>query len=105
MENALLENVGIFRTGKRLQQAVAILQDLYPHALNIKLSSSGLGANPELVAALRLSPGMMRLALCISYGALQRTESRGSHYREDYPHRDDENWLRSAPWLTGVPRR
>lgn len=92
MEETLLEKVGIFRTGESLAEAVANLQDLYRRAAQIRLVSSGLGPNPELCAALRL-PGMLRLALCISYGALQRTESRGSHYREDYPQRDDTNWL------------
>lgn len=103
MEEALLNNVGIFRTGEHLQEAVTALQELYPRSRNIKLRSSGLGPNPELVAALRL-PGMLRLALCISYGALQRTESRGSHYREDYPRRDDENWLKRtlAYWRPGA---
>jgi succinate dehydrogenase flavoprotein subunit len=103
MEDALLNHVGIFRTGEALKEAVAILQDLYPRAGKVRLRSSGLGANPELVAALRL-PGMLRLALCISYGALERTESRGSHYREDYPRRDDDNWLKRtlAYWRPGA---
>jgi fumarate reductase flavoprotein subunit len=37
---------------------------------------------------------MLRLALCITFGARQRTESRGSHFREDYPFRDDVGWLK-----------
>jgi fumarate reductase flavoprotein subunit len=103
IEETLLNNVGIFRTGEALQAAVAALQDLYERAQHIRLRSSGLGPNPELLAALRL-PGMLRLALCISFGALQRTESRGSHYREDYPHRDDDNWLKRtlAYWRPGA---
>jgi fumarate reductase flavoprotein subunit len=103
MEETLLNNVGIFRTGEALQAAVATLQDLYGRAQQVRLRSSGLGPNPELLAALRL-PGMLRLALCISFGALQRTESRGSHYREDYPHRDDDNWLKRtlAYWRPGA---
>lgn len=103
MEDALLNNVGIFRTGEALQEAVAILQELYQRAKHIRLKSSGLGPNPELFAALRL-PGALRLALCISLGALQRTESRGSHYREDYPRRDDDNWLKRtlAYWPAGA---
>lgn len=92
MEETLLDKVGIFRTGEALEEAVATLQDLYHRSLEVRLRSSGLGPNPELFAALRL-PGMLRLALCIAYGALKRTESRGSHYREDFPQRDDENWL------------
>jgi fumarate reductase flavoprotein subunit len=104
MEDTLLNNVGIFRTEAALQEAVTTLQGLYERAQQVRLRSSGLGPNPELLAALRL-PGMLRLALCISYGALQRTESRGSHYREDYPRRDDDNWLKRtlAFWKPGAP--
>jgi fumarate reductase flavoprotein subunit len=103
MEDALLDNVGIFRTGKALQEVVTTLQELYQRGKNIRLKGSGLGPNPELFAALRL-PGTLRLALCISQGALQRTESRGSHYREDYPKRDDDNWLKRtlAYWAPGA---
>ncbi len=103
MEETLLDKVGIFRTGEALTEAVATLKDLYRRAANIRLRSSGIGPNPELFAALRL-PGMMRLSLCIALGALKRTESRGSHYREDYPKRDDENWLTRtlAYWPPGV---
>lgn len=103
MEETLLEHVGIFRTGEGLQQAVATLQELYQRSQDLRLRSSGLGPNPELFAALRL-PGMLRLALCIAQGALLRTESRGSHYREDYPQRDDVNWLKRtlATWPPGA---
>jgi fumarate reductase flavoprotein subunit len=103
MEETLSENVGIFRTGPALEEAVATLRDLYRRSLDIRLRSSGLGPSPELCAALRL-PGMLRLALCISYGAQTRTESRGSHYREDFPRRDDDNWLRRtlAYWPAGA---
>jgi fumarate reductase flavoprotein subunit len=47
---------------------------------------------------------MLRLAITIATGAQQRTESRGSHYREDYPERDDANWLKRtlATWPQGV---
>ena len=103
MEDILLNNVGIFRTGEALEEAVSTLQDLYRRSADIRLRSSGLGPNPELYAALRL-PGTLRLALCIAQGAVQRTESRGSHYREDYPQRDDENWLSRtlAYWPPGA---
>ena len=103
MGEILLEKVGIFRTGTALQEAVAAFKDLYQQAAGLSLHSSGLGPNPEFFAALRL-PGMLRLALCIAFGALNRTESRGSHYREDFPQRDDDNWLKRtlAYWPPGV---
>ena len=103
MEETLLHNVGIFRTAEALQEAVTKLQELYARAANVRLQSSGIGPSPELCAALRLR-GMLKLALCISYGALTRTESRGSHYREDFPKRDDDRWLKRtlAYWPPGA---
>ena len=46
---------------------------------------------------------MLKLALCVAQGALQRQESRGAHYREDYLKRDDANWLKRtlASWKPG----
>jgi len=103
MEKNLMDYVGIFRNGPDLQQAVDNLREIYHRSLNIGLKSGGEGPSPELAQALRL-PGMIRLALCISYGALMRTESRGSHAREDYPKRDDANWLKRtlAYWPEGA---
>lgn len=103
MEDTLLNKVGIFRNEADLKEAVATLSNLYARAQHLKLRSNGLGPNPEVAAALRL-PGMLRLALCIAVGALNRTESRGSHYREDYPKRDDANWLKRtlAYWRPGA---
>jgi len=48
---------------------------------------------------------MVRLALCVAQGALQRTESRGSHAREDHPERNDRDWLvrTLATWQPGAP--
>ena len=92
-------NVGIFRHGDRLKQAVETLQELQRRARNIGLRSAAPGANPELVTAYRLQR-MLKLAQCVAYGALQRTESRGAHYRADFPRRDDFNWMRRtlASW-------
>jgi fumarate reductase flavoprotein subunit len=55
--------------------------------------SRAAGANPELVTAYRTQK-MLKLALAVAYGALQRTESRGAHYREDHPRRNDAEWLK-----------
>lgn len=102
MEQILSRNVGIFRTEGPLQEAVTQLRTLHERSLHVGLRGGGRGGDPELGAALRL-PGMMRLAYCIAKGALARQESRGSHYREDFPKRDDEHWLNRtlAYWPMG----
>ncbi|WP_461211541.1 fumarate reductase flavoprotein subunit [Desulfocurvus sp. DL9XJH121] len=92
MQDALEEGAHIFRTQEGLEQAVFKLQDVLARARKLGLKSDGLGANPELAMALKL-PGMVRLALCVAHGALKRTESRGSHAREDFPERNDRDWL------------
>lgn len=103
MQDVLMERVGIFRNAAGLQKAVAALQQIHQRARQLGLRSSGRGANPELALALRF-PGMVRLALCIAYGALQRTESRGCHAREDYEERNDRDWLNRtlATWQAGA---
>ena len=60
------------------------------------------GNNPELVYAYRTQK-MLRVALTIALGALERKESRGAHFREDYPRRDDAKWLNRtiATWKEG----
>jgi fumarate reductase flavoprotein subunit len=93
MEEILREHVFVFRSAEPLTEAVRQLHALHERTRDIRLRGRGLGADPELSAALRL-PGMVKLAYCIAKGALARTESRGSHFREDFPKRDDENWLK-----------
>jgi fumarate reductase flavoprotein subunit len=99
MQETMTANVGIFRQEERLEEAVSTLQDLQRRSRNLSLRNSAPGANPELVAAYRLQR-MLKLAQCVAFGALQRTESRGAHYRADYPRRDDANWMRRtlASW-------
>lgn len=103
MEEILSRNVGIFRSEGPLREAVSALHALHQRSLCIGLRGGGQGGDPELGAALRL-PGMIRLAYCIALGALARQESRGSHFREDFPKRDDERWLKRtlAYWPTGT---
>ena len=93
MEETLMSCVPIFRNAADLQKGVDRLRELFQRSGNVGLQTGGGDSSPELTAALRLQ-GELRLALCIACGALERTESRGSHYREDFPQRDDENWLK-----------
>jgi fumarate reductase flavoprotein subunit len=93
MQDLMTSNVGIFRTGKDLEVAVDRLQKMLVRSRNIGLRSPAPGANPELVTAYRVQK-MIKLALTVAYGAHVRTESRGAHFREDYPRRNDQEWLK-----------
>jgi fumarate reductase flavoprotein subunit len=99
MQQTMTDQVGIFRDGERLQDAVTNLQVLLQRSRNISLRNQCRGANPEMVAAYRAQK-MLKLALCVAYGALQRTESRGAHFRNDFPERNDRDWLKRtlATW-------
>ncbi len=92
MEEIMIDQVGIFRTGEELDQAVTELEDLLRRSRNLAVRCPAPGPNPELVAAYRL-PKMLKLALCAALGARERTESRGAHFREDFPQRNDRDWL------------
>ncbi|MDH5500777.1 MAG: fumarate reductase flavoprotein subunit, partial [Gammaproteobacteria bacterium] len=93
MAEIMINKVGIFRNGPDLEQAVSELQDCLHDCGHAVLHSKGPGMNPELSDALRLQ-GMIRLAITIASGALARTESRGAHFRRDFPLRDDRHWLK-----------
>ena len=99
MQEIMTANVGIFRRGEDLQKAVDELQQLLVRSRNIGVRYKARGANPELVTAYRVQK-MLKVALCVAYGALTRTESRGAHYRQDFPRRNDAEWLKRtlATW-------
>ncbi len=93
MKDIMDNDVGIFRDGDGLREAVDKLEELYKRSKNIRVQNKKLHSNPELEDAYR-TPKMLKIALCVAKGALDRTESRGAHTREDYPKRDDANWLK-----------
>lgn len=99
MQAIMMDKVGIFRTGPELEKAVHELRDLYRRSKNIAVRAKVTHANPELSEAIRV-PKMLKLALCVAAGALARTESRGAHAREDFPARNDRDWLKRtlATW-------
>ncbi|MBI5331872.1 MAG: fumarate reductase flavoprotein subunit [Betaproteobacteria bacterium] len=98
MEEIMTRQVGLFRNGPDLEAAVTELQTLLERAQRLGMRHHGLDANPELVAAYRL-PRMLKVALAITLGALVRTESRGAHFRDDHPARNDRDWLnRTLAW-------
>lgn len=94
MKDIMWEHVAIFRTGEGLEYAVKRLEELLVESSKVAIKDKELNSsNPELEEAYRV-PRMLKVALCVARGALLRTESRGAHYREDYPKRDDLNWMK-----------
>ncbi|MDR2031484.1 MAG: fumarate reductase flavoprotein subunit [Azoarcus sp.] len=93
MQDIMTEHVGIFRRGDALQAGIARLRELLARSRGIGVVGKSRAANPELVAAYRVRR-MLKLALTIACGARQRTESRGAHFREDFPCRNDRDWLK-----------
>ncbi len=93
MKKVMFEDVGIYRSGPVMESAldkVLELKDRYKH---IRVTDTGKLFNTELLNAWELG-NMLDVAELITTCALNRTESRGGHSREDYPKRDDEHWLK-----------
>ena len=92
MGETMMHKVGIFRNGDELTEAVEELGQMLEECDHAVLRCKDPGVNPELAFALRLK-GMLRLAMTVAKGALARTESRGAHFRSDFPLRNDRDWL------------
>jgi len=92
MTAVMKESFGIFRDRPTMQDGLDALLELRERAGRLKLRYSGGPFNLDMIRTTELQ-GMLDLALATALGALQRTESRGSHSRTDYKERDDERWL------------
>lgn len=92
MQRIMMDYVGIFRNGPELDKAVTELKALLERSRQLGINCKKRHANPELVEALRVKR-MLKVALTVACGAAARTESRGAHAREDYPQRNDRDWL------------
>jgi succinate dehydrogenase / fumarate reductase flavoprotein subunit len=93
MKALMSSQVGIFRNEPALLSAKEKIKELKKRFLKIGLKQRDLAFNNEFIQYWELE-GMLQVAETIVEGALVRKESRGSHFRVDYPDRDDEHWLR-----------
>jgi succinate dehydrogenase / fumarate reductase flavoprotein subunit len=89
----MMDNVGVFRTGEMMRAAVTKVRELKDRFARVRLDDKGRRYNTDLLETFELGC-LLDLAEVTAAAALRRTESRGAHYRDDYPKRDDENWLR-----------
>lgn len=93
--NWMTENVTVVRYNDKLKKTDEKIQELMGKYRQIGLSDRGAWANRELVFARQLT-NMLQLARVITLGAWRRNESRGAHYKPEFPDRDDANWLKTS---------
>ncbi|MBV6391088.1 MAG: Succinate dehydrogenase flavoprotein subunit [Anaerolineales bacterium] len=95
MKEVMFRDVGIYRTEKDMQSALEKVREMQTRYKEIRVSDTGKIFNTELLNAWELG-NMLAVAEVVALSALNRKESRGGHSREDYPERDDANWLKHS---------
>lgn len=99
LRQIMMENVGVFRTAEGLQTAVSVLTELKSRAGQMPMHSQSLTMNQELIQFWELNH-LLDVSMVIAQSALARKESRGGHYREDYPERNPEFHYHTLAFMT-----
>jgi succinate dehydrogenase / fumarate reductase flavoprotein subunit len=99
MKKIMFDDMGIFRSGEGMKNALNVVRELKSRYQHVKVTDTGKIFNMEMMDIWELG-NLLDLAELTTVSALARTESRGGHSREDYPKRDDENWLKhTLAWM------
>lgn len=93
LQETMMTHVGVFRTEAGLKKAQEEITEFKKRFQNVSVSDKSQVFNSELLDVLELG-NLIDLSLVTVTSALARQESRGAHYREDYPKRNDQNWLK-----------
>lgn len=93
MQDTMDMNAQVYRTEATLKQALGDVQELKRRFANVSIQDKGTRYNTDLIEAIELG-FLLDLAEVTVVSALERKESRGGHAREDYPNRDDVNFMR-----------
>jgi len=92
LQETMDRNAQVFRTEESLREAMAVIRDLHKRYRNVSVQDKGKLFNTDILEAIELG-FLLDVAEVTVLAALNRKESRGGHYREDYPARDDVNYM------------
>jgi succinate dehydrogenase / fumarate reductase flavoprotein subunit len=95
MQKTMMEQVGVIRTGSEMREAIETISELRDSFPELRVQDGSKAFNTDLLDLLELE-NLLDLSYLTAAAALNRTESRGGHTREDYPERDDANWLKHS---------
>lgn len=95
LQELMMRDCGVFRTAAGLENALRGIRELEARAANLRVDDAGTRYNTDLIESVELLH-MLPLAEAIVASALSRTESRGAHWREDFPERNDGTWLKHS---------
>ena len=99
MQTVMQNNCAVFRTGEILEEGHKLIHEVYAGISDIRVTDHSLIWNSDLIETLEYDNLIAQSVVSLD-SALNRTESRGGHAREDYPDRDDQNWMKhTLSWL------
>ena len=105
MQKVMQSNCTVFRTGDILSEGVRLIDEVYAGMADVKVSDRSLIWNTDLIETLEFD-NLISQAVVAMNAANNRTESRGAHAREDFPARDDKNWMKhTLAWLDEGSRK